>query len=118
MGVLRVRAVVLDIEVGLFNRNSKGAQVSEKKPVVDSAKEGLTRLSVCLMIENVGYDECSRRWLIERDELLVLDCCLIRVCLDVWVIRLGKRRYVDALGLFFVDSFAKLHRVGVYECIE
>ena len=59
------------------------------------------------MIENVEYDECSRRWLIERDALLVLvlDCCLIRVCLDVWVIRLGKRRYVDALGLFFVDSF-------------
>ena len=68
-----------------MNRNSKGAQVSEKKPIVDSAKEGLTRLSVCLMIENVEYDECSRRWLIERDALLVLvlDCCLIRVCLDV-----------------------------------
>jgi hypothetical protein len=88
--------------------------------LVDSAKEqgGLTRLSVCLMIENVGYGGCSRRWLIERDELLVLDCCLIRVDLDVWVIRLEKRRYVDALGLFFVDSFANLHRVWVYRCVE
>lgn len=121
MGVLRVRAVVLKVEVGLFNRNSKGAQVSERSLLVGSAKEqggGLTRLSVCLKIENVGYGGCSLRWLIERDELLVLDCCLIRVCLDVWVIRLEKRRYVDALGLFFVDSFAKLHRVWVYGCVE
>ena len=72
---------------------------------------------MCLVIESVGFGGCSLRWLSERDELLVLDCCLIRVCLEVWVIRLEKRRYVDALGLFFVDSFAKLHRVcGVWVC--
>lgn len=39
MGVLRVRAVVLIVEVGLFNRNSKGAQVSKRSLLVDSAKE-------------------------------------------------------------------------------
>ena len=105
IGVLRVRAVVLIVEVGLFNRNSKGAQVSKEAFLLIPPNEGLTRLSVCLMIENVGYVVCSRRWLIERDELLELDCCLIRVGPDVWVIRLEKRRYVDALGLFFVDSF-------------
>jgi hypothetical protein len=27
------------------------------------------------------------------------------VVLDVWVIRQEKRRFVDALGLFFVDAF-------------
>jgi hypothetical protein len=31
--------------------------------------------------------------------------CLVCLCLDVWVIRLVKRRYVDALGLISLAAF-------------
>jgi hypothetical protein len=31
--------------------------------------------------------------------------CLSCLCLDVWVIRLVKRRYVDALGLILLAAF-------------
>lgn len=73
-----------------------------------ASKKGLTRLNVYSMIVNVGYGEYYLRLLNECGD--PLDCCLIRVDVDVdtdvWVIRREKRRYVDALSLFFVSVIA------------
>lgn len=101
--VLRVRAVLFKVKVGV-GLLPKGTESARSD--CDCVKKGLTRLNVYLMIVNVGYGEYYLRLLNECGD--PLDCCLIRVDVDtdVWVIRREKRRYVDALGLFFVSVIA------------